>query len=425
MFNVPVQALGLESIKQQKPDFFRTLTAVYDRYRGLRVPDLLKSDLPKAVSDCIYQYLRVRLTFAFDRTPPAEQPAFAISFFNPTLPLSPKILRDQQSKLINLHFDLTNARILGDTKELLGFGLIPVSQIRDSSITSEQLAAVTLHECGHFYLELLTLGSISRANPAIERVARDFDKNPDYKYRRQLVIREFKDSNLSADALERIAQADDKVQVITQAMTETKDSLIHLLGANVYDKTISEAIADEFAVRFGAGRALASYMDQEARIYRAKDKALNTKAAYYTRIVSGLVGVSVASLGVSLILAGALTGVLAIGFSALWTAPTAGDYNYDRDRDRLIRIRNQIQLRMRTMVKNATQYQAIKLDLDAVDELIRHTDPKNDTFATIFARWFNPTARARLAQSKVEHQYETLAYNPLFDAAFNLKYSSK
>ena len=422
--NTPFISLGLESIKQQKPDFFRSLAAIYSRYRGLRKAELVRSDLPLALSECVAHYMRVPVKFGFDESD-EDITAFTISFFDPTLPLSPNLLRNQQSRLLNLHFDLANARVLGDTKDLVCVGFVPTAQIIDRRNSDEMLAAVTLHECGHLYLELMALGSLARVNPAIERVARDFDRNPDYNYRRQLVVREFKDSDLTPDALERIAQADDKVQVITRAVTESRDNLVHLLGSNVYDQTISEAVADEFAVRFGAGQALARYMDIQTRAYRAKGQALDRRAGYYVRVTAGLVGVAVATLGAGLAVAAAVGSALAIAFSAIWTAPTRSDYKYDRDRDRLVRIRNQMQLRMRTLVKNATQYKAIKLELDTVDELIRNTDPGNDSFATVFAQWFNPEARARLAQSKTEHQYEALAYNPLFDAAFNLKYSKK
>lgn len=414
--------LSVESIKQQKPDFFKALIAVYDRYRDLRLAELLRSDLDKSVSECIQHFTRANITFTYDEDsgPDAE---FSISFFNPTHPLTPNLIRNRQSRLLNLHFDLTNARILGDTKEIVGVGFIPVAQVMNRAISSAMLAAGTLHEFGHYYIELMTLGSIARVNPAIERVAKNFDNNPDYQYRRSLIVREFKDSSLTPEALDRIARADDKVMVVTQAITETRDNLVHLLGADVYDKTISEAVADEFAVRHGAGQALAQYADYLNRRNNARNERLNARLGYYVRVTAGFLSLGTLAVTGSIAAAGVVLGAMVLVFTSVWTKPTEEEYLYDRDRDRLIRIRNQMQLRMRTTVKTSNQYKALKMELDAVDDLIKNTAANNDNFNAILTRIFNPTARRRLEQAKTEHLFEALAYNPLFDAALKLKYS--
>lgn len=415
-------SLAQESVKQQSDRLYKSLIRTLTDAKELPIGRVKGSGVLEELQALIKTEVNVNIDFSLAEKDNRED-ELEIFFFDPRVFKQKKKIESDLVELAKLTFDLRNAKIIGNTERIPATCSIPRRFLTDERYKPEWIAGAILHEVGHVYVELMMLGSVERSNQALSRVAKDFDNNENVTTRTTRFIQVFDKTNLSKDQIKKVASADRFDTVLTTAFEETMENLVHLLGSKEYDSTISENLADEFAVRFGAGKALAEF---NAFNYSTITK-LEQK---FTRRVHYLTGVWWVVLGVltvftlSVVAFAVLHLILSLVVSYTFKPSSWINYSYDRDKDRVIRIRNQMQLRMRQTVRNSEDYEKLKAELDAVDAIVKSIDQNKDNvsyFSQIRSFIYNPVRRFR-SQGEKEMLVESIAYNPLHDQTLNFKY---
>lgn len=155
----------------------------------------------------------------------------------------------------------------------------------ETVLTAEQAAAVIMHEVGHTYTtyEYLTRGVMS--NLAL-LAAIEAQKAPDEHGKRVLFAKAAQ--FLGVPAAELVSAAGDiknsyglSVIILGQAVRQSRSEL----GANVFDRTGAEFLADQFVARCGAARQLVEanerMKDMERILVRNGDFALRAQYAVH------------------------------------------------------------------------------------------------------------------------------------------------
>lgn len=140
--------------------------------------------------------------------------------------------------------------------------------------TAREALAVFLHELGHIWTYYLTLPHIHITNFIAGEFANKFAGIESKETRTTLLNDVSEEFKLDIIERERLLASRDKSEVAVLMYTTQLNQLKSLMGNNPYDKRNSEAMADQFVVRWGYGKDLASGF--------AKDKGMSMGTKNYS-----------------------------------------------------------------------------------------------------------------------------------------------
>lgn len=408
---------SLEAIKQQSTAFYDGLTAIIESYSDAKLTELRRSGFTKELEQFIRSEKNMNVRIIKDSDYIGTNMISAY-FTNPTDPKGPRAA--DLNGVTQLEFNFNDAKLGGDWRD------VPLSIIFDLSImtktqyTPRMIAAVLLHEIGHLFFDLYLISNTARYNQALARVAMAFDNQTDISTRKIIFKKEFGSLGYDTEEIDELNSLNRLETVYTTGMAMMGQRIVNQLGSDVYDMTVSEYMADEFASRHGAGMDL------------VKARAMNTGAEsdwwaslnlhiYGTTGLAFLFAYVMASTSMPVVIAYASM-TLFFNYLAFRSNRNTA-FSYDRVKDRLTRIRNQVQLRMRTLAKTKEQVEAFKKELRVIDQQLEVLQTSSDFFTNKLFLLFSGKTRRRLAQTELEMKYEELAHNKLFEKALEFKFN--
>lgn len=408
---------SLEAIKQQSTAFYDGLTAIIESYSDAKLTELQRSGFTKELEQFIRSEKNMNVKIIKDDDYIGTNMITAY-FTNPADPKGPRAA--DLNGVTQLEFNFNDAKLGGDWRS------VPLSIIFDLSImtktqyTPRMIAAVLIHEIGHLFFDLYLLSSTARYNQALARVAMAFDNQTDISTRKIIFKKEFGSLGYDTEEIDELNSLNRLETVYTTGMAMMGQRIVNQLGSDVYDMTVSEYMADEFASRHGAGMDLV-----KARAMNAGDEsdwwASMNLHTYATTGMAFLFAYVMASTSMPVVIAYAS---MTLFFNYLvFRSNRNTAFSYDRVKDRLTRIRNQVQLRMRTLAKSKEQVEAFKKELRVIDQQLEVLQTSSDFFTNKLFLLFSGKTRRRLAQTELEMKYEELAHNKLFEKALEFKFN--
>lgn len=293
------------------------------------------------------------------------------------------------------------------------------------TFTNEEIAAIALHEIGHIYSLFETMYRTIGVNLAVSSAMEECigTKDPTVKMR---VIKGLREKGIIDNTLDEsaIAQLDDEklpVVVITAAFKQLR----HDGNAVCYNRTAWEQSADQFAVRMGAGTALASGLnkilpDSSKMKYLFVTNSLEKliwkvfyKTMQYLSVISGVYIVAIWFM---------LCEFLFIGVPNIFEV---SHNTYDRHKDRVARIRREQIGKLKLLDKDDPLREEVLQQIDEIKEIEdNQSNLYSDAFAYGYAFVYN-FLTGQLDKKAQQQAIEKLMNNELYVQAARFKVKGK
>lgn len=295
--------------------------------------------------------------------------------------------------------------------------------IDNNKLTPAEMAAVYLHELGHAYEACEYASRWSSTNQVLANITQEILKNKN-KADKAYIYRELKTIN------DKITDGD--VQDIVDGKTVAGPLLFgslfsevgHQLRNGKYDQTSFEMLADNFATRFGYGRALVTALDKvTASGYEKSWKSYSLLWFMHTFLAVVFGGTVIALTMFILSAPGLLAtvvsfiGLLIYGLYFYLIAVLSGesfkDYTYDQLKIRYKRIRNQLVEMLKETDLSAEEIQPILADIYTIDNSINSTLTYKHPLTGIM-NLINPADNRASKSIQAQQLMEELAHSDLF-----------
>ena len=308
-----------------------------------------------------------------------------------------KLFAKTDKTALSAHVDRKRHRVGGVFAKItqhivIGQGLI-------DEMEADQIAAVTLHEVGHWFTFFETMADAMLVNYVLTELSQDVVKESEKTLKMDLY-------------LEAASMLDSDVKLVKESLgKDLDDNAMHVIlldnrihpqqsnsGVSLYDLRATEQLADQFVSRLGGGEALAKGL---ANLHKEMgDPNYSSKGLFYTMDI--LITI-IASPGLLLLVVPLM---LILGTTPMHEI-------YDPIKERLARIRNDLvtQLRLRTTPKQRKD-QLVE-EIEAIDKLVKEANNHTGTFTHIWL-FFSPSLRNEKRKMEVARDLEDLASNRLF-----------
>lgn len=274
----------------------------------------------------------------------------------------------------------------------------------DYKMTPGEIAAIYMHEVGHAFTILECIHYTATTNLVLQAGIEAIIKAD--TSRKHAILTDVQNSlGIVVDNPQDLVLSDKYENYFITILSKYNDKVASALGADAHDESMSEQMADMFAVRHGAGLDLA----------RGLSKLHGADRTFKARLLRTLFFIlsTIATLGANL-LGAALQNIL----WALLGNMFGG--SYDRAKDRFIRMRNEVVVVLKD--ENVDPVQR-KLALDAIAEMngiISNNDNKLE-MAEKIGFLIRSSQRDRYRAKALEKDLEALLNNPLYVSAAKLK----
>lgn len=289
-------------------------------------------------------------------------------------------------------------------------------------LSAEEIAAICIHEIGHVFTYFESLLQSVTTNITLASAKRDINKMTSKEERLQLVFEMAEFMQAKLDSAEKLADPNTRPEVFYTIFLAARGSAPRTsAGAWQYDLRSSEVVADQFAARHGAGRAIATGLH---KMNAAFDPTLT--APIWLHYVTEVVKLSVTIIGVAAAtVANPGAGVFVLGIFALaamgyMANPFVEFKIYDDPKERLDRIRKDLIQSLKTVRFDAKQRAVLVRDIEEIGELVDSIHGAR-TFANLLWNYVGPQRRTQFKQMRFEQELEKIVNNEIFVKAAKLQ----
>ncbi len=410
-------AVSMEAVAfQASPTLFNELTICIGELRKLANPttkDIVKSNFAKLIKDELNLIINPQIDTASYPNAYVCPPAL-----NKNHPLVPVMYRWDKGSADGLAaisanngamvgtVDLRNGRISGALASVECDMYLTLGLLANTKFNDDEIAAIVLHEIGHIETYLEFVAHTVATNYILSAVAKEWARSDSQVKRIQIVKDAERALKLESKADDKLADANDVTVVQTVLLNKAINETRSELGSCIYDMRAWEQLSDQFATRFGAGRALATGLD---KIHRWS----GSSSYYSTPFFIFMEAVKFAWW-----LATIFIGLIPIAALILMYNPSIKVY--DEPGERISRIRMQLVEALKNQTISKSFRDSLLADLETIDALI---EPINDRRGLLELFWTNITAgtRNQYDQTVFQQELEKLALNDLFAVSAKLK----
>lgn len=305
-------------------------------------------------------------------------------------------------RALNGSIDLETGKVSGVYTEIRSEIFVAAQMLQGELFTSEEAAAIFLHEVGHLMTYYEYLGRHILINHVMEDVHKEYTKTDSTKHRVELM--EVVKDGLDLDDIDANVAADAKSSEIfrTLIVSEIANKVHSGTNTKYYDLRTWEALADQYVSRLGGGRPLATGLDKMHRLFGAAGYESNT-----TFLITETF---------SILLAGVFLPIVVL-LMALNESPFD---IYDPPKERLNRIRKDMISAMKDPKTDTEYRKRLKEDVDLIESMMKEIETRQPTLVKIWAL-FKPSLKKQLNRAKLIQELENLKDNQLFVQANTLK----
>ena len=317
----------------------------------------------------------------------------------------------EHSDVISGTVDLKRSRVTGDfTKISTYMGIGESLLYKGSKFSIDETLAIMMHEIGHVFVSLELTARATSTNYLMVEVSRRL-LNADTKEQRIDILKDTEKAlGTTIDDKDKISEqkrsnATYRTIVLSAASKEIKSQW----GENIYDLRSFEQLADQFAVRHGLGRALATGLDKVMRAVGYVEYRHPATFAFFKALE--------VSLAIFILAFGNAFHIGLCIFALIMFRPM--DEIYDKPRDRLGKMRQEMigSLKDRSLDKKLRK--SILKDIDVIENLEKDIIQYNDIIEFV---WRNvlPWGRKEQCDINTQMKLERLANNKLYAASAQL-----
>jgi hypothetical protein len=273
-----------------------------------------------------------------------------------------------------------------------------------SKFSTGEIAAVLLHEMGHAFTFFSYVGITAKINASLQAISegwRSETKEEKIKITRYLS----KTYNVDEDILTEQSITGNETGMTAIMVGVGRQKVRSALGSEDYDESTAENMADQFAVRMGAGKELATGLDKIHHPLSTPEKW--HPWLWFSVQVLAIIGYSRHG---ALLDNLAIMGIMSLMFPPLKTI-------YDKPSDRLERIKRECVSRLKA-AKTRDQKKEIQHTLNVIDEILKKYHTINVDYVKTFFTY--TLHRKQLNKKKQQQLLEKLGNNSLFIAANKL-----
>ena len=424
--------IAAESIDFQSKDNFAQMVVFAKRIFAYKnAIDAQKSQELEDLVAFIRKVTRMNVTInmKFDDTGLASVRIENINKNNPLMDDFRRMLLEQdqdrfvgmlKSKISEACVNVSEATIDGVYK------LVPVKvnwsfkHITYAALTPEEAVAVLLHELGHVFNYFATMSMLVRQNLVVAAALKANSDKPDekiYRHRIEVVASAAGLSKETASELGAVRKAE-VVQAVLLA--DNLEEIRSVKGLENYDQVYNEAMADHFAMRYGAGPYLASALEKANRtsVFYSSGFFLFIQTMELIRFsVVMLLGTAALFTGAA-VAAGLF--IAAIETLTLWLkGDNYRSFEYDDLSVRYKRMRNQmVELLKHKALSNEEKQEALD-SLSQLDDIVARAIEYKSPITAISNFVFSSNRNAK-RMIDLEHQIEEFISNQLFVNAAKL-----
>lgn len=416
---------AMEAIGFQSDMLFRELTATITELRAGQINERTINDSPLIA----LIKKRTGMTVVFDeyKTLNAYCMIPAVSAQNPIIRKTVAAIVGEKDTLKAIakaggvargFVDDVNGKVSGFLSEIT-LHVAVGNPILDGSkgFSAEETAGILLHELGHGFTFLSCIADGIGSNYAIGRAIEECISTEDRK-RRIAVI----DAAATATGTEitdpatlaETASREGFEVVFANALRTRKRSRY---GSPLYDLISAEQLADQFAARHGAGRAVVTGLDRLNRRFGVKSLQ-NTSTWVMSESVRSLFQIFTLVSGT--IASPVLGGIALAVFGLTFVFMNPYEDSYDRPVDRFVRIRNDLVAALKDTGLSPLARKTIEADIATIDGVTQVYKDRDSFYQTVW-RWFHPKGAQQVQQKQLLKQVEELLSNDLFLKASQLQ----
>lgn len=409
---------SLENMAQQKPDFFNELTSIFEK---LKRKDYNDREAEAKINECIKKYTNLTMATRIARELPFVNAAVETAEFDQAHIFWEQWVQEyveftgRMKKPLNGatgYIDIANGKVGGLFSEYvnkltLTGGLIDL-------LTPEEVAAVALHEIGHTYTFCYYLGHVAISNLVITQAVRQAVKTKDVAERTKILKQASDYLNLGEYGFieegdyVNSPQWDSALKAETLMVNAYRIRHKSQTGTDVYDIRSCEQLADQFAVRHGAGYALATATDKfEGRNGKGPQSRVGVWISRLS-IVFTILMLGLASFGIIPLL-------ILMGTIGMTQEKMYDDTDY---RIRLIR-QNMID-RLKSLTMDKTEKETLLRQIDSIQKLERN-NKEDSTVARAIAYALSKARTKEMNTEKLQKYLEDMVFSRLFVAQTKLE----
>ena len=428
------QSLYREVISQEAINFqansmlLQDLTFAFQNYISSGKYDQKGMDLLN-LSKIVQKHTGLNLEF---KVMPGELNAFAVPpFLDPNSPLMDRFRifgLDSVEQLGDYHMsfkkvtaftkelrgsiDREHGRVSGVFSKILTSVTIGSGLWERAKLTPEEVAAVCLHEIGHVFTFLECLMQTATMNMVLVSANQALAKTTEMNHRLQLVFETELALGVKVEDKESLARPNIKPDTFNAVFLKAAmdPTLRSSAGSATYDLRSSEFLADQFAARYGAGRALVTGLDKMMRAMGGQHRrSLATHIAVQA--------IWTVYYGLQLV-ATPIAGAIIIVLLLIFANPEAKVY--DDPAERLLRIRNDLVQSMKDPSLPAKTREQLVKDIELVDKAREGVVDRRSYFTYIWMA-VSSKRREQFKQMRFQQEIEGLVNNEFFVKSQQLK----
>ena len=316
--------------------------------------------------------------------------------------------------------DLKASRVGGLFSSMINRVFLSQILFADRDFTSEEVAGVLLHELGHIFSFFETMAYNTASNMVITTAVEALRGEENQKTRIRLISQSLSlFGKPDTELLDTLYETKDETVIhsmMLKSMEDVEQVRTKTLAADPshspYNTRSIEYMADQFAIRHGAGLAIASAKHKLAKIHTVDYG--RSKAGFYAiqaARISLLVVTAYFSLPVAVLLG---TVVTLIGTSA-----AAGNDHYGDPSEHLGRIKSDMVQLLKNPRMDAKLRKQILKDVEALDALRAEVKEHGGIFRYLY-RNLIPMGRRRAKAREFQKGLEDLINNDLYIQAQQL-----
>lgn len=420
--------LNLESIAPQGPEFFKELTDFVAMIR-LKYPTASKISSQNVLNSkefdklitiiAKYTNLKIILSGRDSDTPAVCVGAIGYphvlyedTMFNMGNNDLKIALRRSNKSQVEGTVDLKTGKVGGVFTEIPHRLVLGMTGLRNAALfTNEEYAASILHEIGHIVTAIIYSMYTGVTSYLLENMTRVIDGSADFSLRKKYFTNLEALSGLSDEDFYKIADGTDKNGVAIDILDYVLARCTQQLGFNIFSSISAEALADQYAARFGAGKALVTVLDKSNRLNGAH--GLNSNKTTIN-VLSGVAA------GLALIPTPITTSIGVFVLVSLLLYLPQVDETYGPVKMRLERILQDNIEQLKLAKDYPDTVNALLAQNDEIRIILKEYTDKRYVMEFI-GHWFRPGMRAQRRSINYIRALEGLAKNNLFEMSERIK----
>lgn len=427
-------ALGIEGISFQDGSFFNALV---EKVQDLRDS---KNYSPKnieknGINQMVFEKTGMLISFGID--PSKSTNAYVLlPHLDKNHPFFPMQWREfLPTEAINMikagggelkgSVDLTNAKISGIYSKVEVVTKVTKGMFESTKYTTEEICAIICHELGHLFTYFEMFGRINRTANVVSAMCRAMYEMEDQQQRETIIKEAAKSLQISIEdpsELARIQRGKREDTCATVFVTKAVHASRSETGYHAYEMRSCEQLADDFAMRMGAGRHLATGLHKLYDSMWESSTLSNTKHIIM-QLVETFVWMGMGA-AYGFMIGGFTVVAMSIGAVAMplliLMLANPNEKIYDNGEDRIMLMKRTLVTALKNKDLPEELRKSYLSEITAIDEIVKKLDFKRGIFEYIITT-FGVRGRREYRQEQIMKDVENLLTNDLFVHAQQLR----